>query len=48
MVLFEVISIKRFIPLTIKKVNDKMMESLHQSVHNVLTDEEIGGNRVKA
>ena len=43
MVLFEAMGIQ----LTIKKIYDKNMDSLHKTVHNVLKDEEMRGNRVK-
>ena len=47
MVLYEATGLKRFIQLTIKKLIDKKMENSHLSIHNVLTDEEIGVYRVK-
>ena len=40
--------VKRSMQLTTKILTDKGMETLHQVVHNVLTDEEMGGCRVKA
>ena len=40
MVLYETMVIKRFIRLSIKNLIDKKIETSHQIVHNVLTDEE--------
>ena len=48
MILYEEMGIKRFTQFIIKKFIDKKMENSHQFVHNVLTDEEKGGYRVKA
>ena len=48
MVLYEAMGLKRFIQLAIKKIIEKKMENSHLSVHNVLTDEEIGLYRVKS
>ena len=49
MFLHEAMGIKRFIELTTKKfIDKKKMESSHQIVQIVLTDEETGGYRVKA
>ena len=47
MVLYEAMGIKRFIQLSIKIFIDKKIESLHQVVHIVLTDEEMEGYQVK-
>ena len=44
MVLYEASRIKRFIQLTIEKFIAKKMERLHKVFHNVLTDEDTGGN----
>ena len=48
MVLYETMGIKHVIQLTVRKFIDQKKENSHQIVHNALTDEEMGGYRVKA
>ena len=48
MVLCEATDTKRFIQRIIEEIIDKKMEISHQIIHNVLTDREIGGYKVKA
>ena len=42
MVLYEAMGIKRVVQLSLRKFFEKKMESSHQIVHKVLTDEEMG------
>ena len=48
MVLYEAVVLKCVMQLTARKFKEKKIESLHQILHMVVTDEELEGYCVKA